>query len=132
MPFRAVSRRPCNISRRVDHRPRDWRGLRLGLRAGGADEPPPTRPRRWTMAAMTTNAITPGDAITQGANTIIKTGADADGYARSIRASKRVRWDIDEDVIRGRAFDRSQKYLPDGLSLLSEFTTLSADERRFV
>jgi hypothetical protein len=43
-----------------------------------------------------------------------------------------VRWDIDEDVIQGRRFDRSQKYLPDGLSLVPEFTTLSEDEKRFV
>jgi hypothetical protein len=53
-------------------------------------------------------------------------------YARCISASKRVRWEIDEDVIRGRSFDRSQKYLPDGLSLVAEFTTLDADEKRFV
>ena len=57
---------------------------------------------------------------------------DSDRYARCINASKRVRWDIDEDVIKGRGFDRSQKYLPDGLSLVSEFTTLASDERRFV
>jgi hypothetical protein len=43
-----------------------------------------------------------------------------------------VRWEIEADVIRGRRFDRSQKYLPDGLSLASEFATLSADEKRFV
>jgi hypothetical protein len=57
---------------------------------------------------------------------------DSDRYARCIKASKRVRWDIDEDVIRGRGFDGSQKYLPDGLSLVSEFTTLASDEKRFV
>ncbi len=57
---------------------------------------------------------------------------DSDRYARCISASRRVRWDIDEDVIRGRRFDRSQKYLPDGLSLVSEFTTLTSDEKRFV
>ena len=57
---------------------------------------------------------------------------DSDRYARCISASKRVRWDIDEDVIRGRSFDRSQKYLPDGLSLVSELTTLASDEKRFV
>jgi len=57
---------------------------------------------------------------------------DSDRYARCIRASKRVRWEIDQDVIQGRRFDSSQKYLPDGLSLVSEFTTLAGDERRFV
>ncbi len=58
--------------------------------------------------------------------------ADTARYARCIRASKKVRWDIDQDVIQGRRFDRSQKYLPDGLSLAREFTTLAADEKRFV
>lgn len=53
-------------------------------------------------------------------------------YAQCIRASKKVRWEIEADVIRGRSFSRSEKYLPDGLSLASQFTTLSADERRFV
>jgi hypothetical protein len=64
-------------------------------------------------------------------NAMVQT-TDTDRYARCISTSKRVRWDIDEDVIRGRRFDRSQKYLPGGLSLLSEFTTLTSDEKRFV
>ena len=62
----------------------------------------------------------------------ISQSTDSDRYARRIRASKRVRWDIDEHVIQGRRFDRSQKYLPDGLSLVPEFTTLAGDEKRFV
>jgi len=57
---------------------------------------------------------------------------DSNRYARCIRASKQVRWDIDEHVIRGRRFDGSQKYLPDGLSLIPEFTTLAGGEKRFV
>jgi hypothetical protein len=62
------------------------------------------------------------------------TGRVLDGsrYARCIQSSKRVRWDIDEDVIRGRRFDAAHKFLPDGLSLANAFTTLSPDERRFV
>jgi len=56
---------------------------------------------------------------------------DSDKYARVVKASKAVRWDIDEDVIKGRAFDRSKKYLPDGLSLVQELTTLSDTEKRF-
>ena len=46
-------------------------------------------------------------------------------YALSIEASKRVRWDIDTDVIRGRAFDLEKKYLPDALSLAGRFETLT-------
>ena len=57
---------------------------------------------------------------------------DSDRYARCVQTSKRVRWDIDDDVIRGRRFDTAHKFLPDGLSLADAFTTLSADEKRFV
>ena len=56
----------------------------------------------------------------------------SDRYARCIQASKRVRWDLDEDVIRGRRFDAAHKFLPDGLTLSDAFTTLSPDEKRFV
>ncbi|MFP4894061.1 hypothetical protein [Paraburkholderia sp. EG304] len=58
--------------------------------------------------------------------------SDRDRYARCIRASKLVNWDIDRDVIGGRTFDMSQKYLPDGLSLVPDFITLSDAEKRFV
>lgn len=58
--------------------------------------------------------------------------SDSDRYSRCIKASKSVRWDIELDVIRGRNFNRSQKYLPDGLSLVSKMTILSEDEKRFV
>jgi hypothetical protein len=66
------------------------------------------------------------------ASTHAKTGAKPNRYARCIEVSKRVRWDIENDVIRGRSFDRADKYLPDGLSLAPRFTTLSDDEKRFV
>jgi hypothetical protein len=58
--------------------------------------------------------------------------SDSVRYARCIQTSKRVRWDLDEDGIRGRRFDAAHKFLPDGLSLADAFTTLSADEKRFV
>ena len=57
---------------------------------------------------------------------------DDSRYARCIQSSKRVRWDIDDDVIRGRRFDTAHKFLPDGLSLVEAFTTLSPGEKRFV
>jgi hypothetical protein len=57
---------------------------------------------------------------------------DTDRYARCIDASKRVRWDIDDDVIRGRRFDVRQKFLPDSLSKVSQFEFLNPDEQRFL
>jgi hypothetical protein len=53
-------------------------------------------------------------------------------YARAIKASKRVRWDIDADVIRGRDFDFGHTFLPPGLSLAEELPFLSAVERRLM
>jgi hypothetical protein len=40
-----------------------------------------------------------------------------------------VRWDIANDVIRGRRFDRANRYLPDGLSQVNGLT-LSEEEKR--
>ena len=64
-------------------------------------------------------------------NAIDKISA-SDRYARCVQTSKRVRWDIEEDIIRGRSFDTAHKFLPDGLSLADAFTTMSAAEKRFV
>ena len=55
---------------------------------------------------------------------------DAARYAKCIEVSKRIRWDIDRDVIRGREFDFSRKFLPDGISKVNELEFLAADERR--
>lgn len=53
-------------------------------------------------------------------------------YARCVDISKRVRWDIDDDVIRGRTLDRSRKFLPDGLSLVDRLEFLNEKEQRFM
>jgi hypothetical protein len=55
---------------------------------------------------------------------------DSRRYAKCIEVSKRVRWDIDRDLIRGRQFDFSKKFLPDGLSKAAQLTFLTPDERR--
>jgi hypothetical protein len=53
-------------------------------------------------------------------------------YARCISSSKKIRWDIDADVIRGRALDVAQTFLPRGLSLVDELPFLDAAQRRFM
>src|SRR5262249_44823623 len=58
--------------------------------------------------------------------------ADAGRYAKCIEVSKRIRWDIDRDVIRGRRFDFSRKFLPDGISKVHELDFLGAGERRLL
>jgi hypothetical protein len=50
-------------------------------------------------------------------------------FARCIASSKRVRWDLETDVIRGRRFDRANKFLPDGLTLAGRLDFLSPEER---
>ena len=53
-------------------------------------------------------------------------------YAKCIEVSKRIRWDIDRDVIRGRRFDFNQKFLPDGLSLVPRLRFLHEGEARLM
>ena len=53
-------------------------------------------------------------------------------YAKCIEASKRIRWDIDRDVIRGRKFDFEKKFLPDGLSKVTELAFLQPAAMRFL
>ena len=53
-------------------------------------------------------------------------------YAKVIDVSKRVRWEIERDLIRGRRFDYSKTFLPSGLSLVNELTFLSAADKRLL
>ena len=53
-------------------------------------------------------------------------------YAKCVEISKRISWDIDRDVFRGRALDFSKKFLPDGLSKVAELEFLGAAERRLL
>lgn len=55
-----------------------------------------------------------------------------DRYARCIEVSRRIRWDIDRDVIRNREFDFSMTFLPDSISKISAIDCLNDDERRFL
>ncbi len=53
-------------------------------------------------------------------------------YAKCIEASKRIRWDIDRDLIRGRPFDFDKKFLPDGLSKIADLPFLRPAEARLL
>jgi hypothetical protein len=53
-------------------------------------------------------------------------------YAKCIEASKKIRWEIDRDVIRGRGFDYAKKFLPDRLAQMNRFPFLSTEEKRFL
>lgn len=58
--------------------------------------------------------------------------ADSKRYAKAVEVSKRVRFDIERDVIRGRRFDFAKKFLPDGLSKIDRLDFLSPEEKRLV
>ena len=58
--------------------------------------------------------------------------SNTERYAKAVATSKRIRFDIDRDVIRGRAFDFTKKFLPDGLSKVDRLDFLTADERRLL
>jgi hypothetical protein len=55
---------------------------------------------------------------------------DSSRYAKCVEISKRIRWDTDRDVIRGRAFDFGRRFLPDGLSKVALLPFLDTDEQR--
>ena len=53
-------------------------------------------------------------------------------YASCVKASKRMRWDIERDVVRGRDFDYERTFLPTRLSHVDELEFLDAAERRLL
>lgn len=55
---------------------------------------------------------------------------DSTRYAKCVEVSRRIRWDIDRDVIRGRQFDFGQPFLPGGLSKVAQVPFLDGDEKR--
>jgi hypothetical protein len=50
-------------------------------------------------------------------------------YEKAVEASKRVRWEIDRDVFRGREFDFSTTFLPEGLTRMAELPLTPEDRR---
>ena len=53
-------------------------------------------------------------------------------YARCVKMSKKTEWQIERDLLRGRTFDFTRKFLPDGLSFVDRLSTLSLDEARLL
>lgn len=53
-------------------------------------------------------------------------------YAKIVSSSKKTEWQIDRDLMQGRSFDFSRKFLPDGLSRIDRLTFLSTDEARLL
>lgn len=53
-------------------------------------------------------------------------------YARCLKRSKQGEWQIDTDLIRGRDFDLSRRFLPDGLSQVDRLEFLDAAEARLM
>ena len=93
----------------------------------------------WARHAVTANGF--ADAVatasrsstTKGQTMQVATQAsDAGRYAKCVEVSKRIRWDIDRDVLRGREFDFTKKFLPDGLSHVGTLVFLSGAEQRLL
>jgi len=62
----------------------------------------------------------------------MSTTTHTERYAKVIDISKRVRWEIERDVFRGRTFDYSKTFLPSGLSLVNELEFLSGADKRLL
>jgi hypothetical protein len=64
--------------------------------------------------------------------TTLPTPTDTTRYARCIEASKLIRWDLEQDLLRGRSLDTAQKFLPDGLTKVQELAFLTDGEKRLL
>jgi hypothetical protein len=60
------------------------------------------------------------------------TPVNTERYAKVIEVSKRVRWEIERDLIRGRQFDYSKTFLPSGLSLVDDLEFLNQADKRLL
>jgi P-aminobenzoate N-oxygenase AurF len=70
--------------------------------------------------------------MTTVAKTLDPKSGRAARYAQIVRSSKKAEWQIDRDLLQGRTFDFSRKFLPDGLSRIDRLTFLSGDEARLL
>jgi hypothetical protein len=58
--------------------------------------------------------------------------ARAARYEQIVQLSKKTEWQIDRDLLKGREFDFSRKFLPDALSQVDRLPFLSAQEARLL
>ena len=52
-------------------------------------------------------------------------------YQQCLEHSRRINWDIDEDVIRGRSLGQGEHFLPVGLTLVDRLPFMSDADQRF-
>jgi hypothetical protein len=62
----------------------------------------------------------------------MSTPTPTERYAKVIEVSKRVRWEIERDLIRGRRFDYTKTFMPSGLSLVNEMAFLNPADKRLL
>ena len=101
------------------------------------DAPAGTDVDAWVRRAAAANGF--GDALVppykpsrrDSMQTVMPT-TESKRYAKCVEVSKRIRWEIDRDVIRGREFDFTKKFLPDGLSKVAALEFLSPSEQRLL
>jgi hypothetical protein len=95
----------------------------------------------WARHAHTANGFgdgalpptkTSGRTFMSVAQTVLQPDVDSARYAKCIAVSKRIRWDIDRDVIRDREFDFTKKFLPDSLSFVDRCSFLGPNEQRLL
>jgi hypothetical protein len=96
---------------------------------------PNTEAAAWALHAAASNGFGDGapDSSTTRRSTMqtpLPHAGEAKTYAKCVEVSKRIRWEIERDVIRGRAFDFNKKFMPDGLSQVERLPFLSASDRR--
>jgi hypothetical protein len=63
---------------------------------------------------------------------VTATATPTERYAKVIEVSRRVNWDTDRDLIRGRRFDYGKTFLPSGLSLANEIPFLTPADQRLL
>jgi len=81
-------------------------------------------------ATATDHPMTDTRSTAMQATQALEPHVDSARYAKCVEVSKRIRWDIDRDVIRGRDFDFARTFLPRSLTLVDRLGFLTGAEQR--